>query len=522
MSLCNLKAKLNVNTNRWAMEVFDAALDGFLGKDNNAKEWNNNEWPNVKLPSRVAIILDEATDITLVKGLIESVRVLMSKKSYLAREKVVLVLVGTGLDSIRYENRVGTNPALSRLVQMEGPNLEALKDSKLIHPVAFSAMTQGTFANILRTNTRMLFRSVLPILLDPKNFVDGEFNKNVLEQRLEDRLVEIGSVRSIMDHGARFFVRHNSIGSLDAVTRNSLLVDAFLYHMIVALEKRLEQVENETVKSILEKELSETKDLRSKAQMESNLSSSTSETIFTIGLAVQSGVTSPALKYLACFGLSCELRPGFGSEFEELTALHFMRRKQIEGYAVRRLTLHHAWPPKANKENITVDDMTELKDKLKKQAPIDCRGKYCLIFSQGTPTAQGGNVMALTVEGDKGELVTIQCKHYAKESGDISSWWSTLGIDCTSGEKANFEPDTGKAGYSYAGLEHFRVLLRTKVVPDVKIGERILAVSFRAPPKAPFAVPRSDDDNSATVWFREMLEPSISTFRLRSTLKQNE
>ena len=173
--------------------------------------------------------------------------------------------------------------------------------------------------------------------------------------------------------------------------------------------------------------------------------------------------------------------------------------------------------------------MTELKDKLKKQAqseyseivPIDCRGKYCLIFSQGTPTAQGGNVMALTVEGDKGELVTIQCKHYAKEPGALSSWWSTLGIDCTSGEKANFEPDTGKAGYSHAGLEHFRELLQTKVVPDVKIGERILAVSFPAPPEAGFAVPQNDD-NSATVWFREMLEPTISTFRLRSTIERNE
>ena len=126
--------------------------------------------------------------------------------------------------------------------------------------------------------------------------------------------------------------------------------------------------------------------------------------------------------------------------------------------------------------------------------------------------------MGLLVEDDKGELVTIQCKHYAKEPGALSSWWSTLGIDCTSGEKANFEPDTGRAGYSYAGLEHFRVLLRTKVVPDVKIGERILAVSFRAPPKVLFAVPRSDD-NSATVWFREMLEPTKSTFRLR---KQHE
>jgi len=82
---------------------------------------------------------------------------------------------------------------------------------------------------------------------------------------------------------------------------------------------------------------------------------------------------------------------------------------------------------------------------------------------------------------------------------------------------AEFQPETGKAGHSFAGLEAFRHHLQEMLKVNgvaVELGKRVLAVSFSAPSEAPFPIPR-DKENRAVVWFREMLEPTISTFNLR-------
>ena len=73
--------------------------------------------------------------------------------------------------------------------------------------------------------------------------------------------------------------------------------------------------------------------------------------IFSSGLARRKD-TSKALKYLACFGLTCPMRPGFGHEFEELAALHYSRYMEVQGYTVRRMVLQHGWPPKRGKGDV--------------------------------------------------------------------------------------------------------------------------------------------------------------------------
>ena len=99
-----------------------------------------------------------------------------------------------------------------------------------------------------------------------------------------------------------------------------------------------------------------------------------SNEIFKVGqgLAVKSG-TSAALKYMSCFGLTCPIRPSFGNELEELTALHYQRLMEIQGYRPRRVTLRYAWPPKSNKRDGSITDavINDLKEKLAKQSEME-------------------------------------------------------------------------------------------------------------------------------------------------------
>jgi hypothetical protein len=317
-----------------------------------------------------------------------------------------------------------------------------------------------------------------------------------------------------MDYGARFYVNQNTVGDLTKDTRNQLLGDAFLYHLISAVEASIVQSNStdESVKNHQQENLNEFIKIRKMTKVKPG-------DIFERGLAARFG-TSSALKYLACFGLTCEVRPAFGSEFEELTALHYMRLMQVQGYEVKRVILSHAWPPKANKNDEKIDasyinsvrngilleqKKTELMDFCMPQSQ-----KACVIFSQGTPTAQGGDVLVLLKYDKSYHLEVIQCKHRKnKDEGTKTTlWWNSLGITCQNNEW-NFTPDKGNAGYSYAGMVAFMKLLEERLDVKVKLGKRTMAVSFPMPKRAKFPKPQG---NCARVWFREMFEPTISTF----------
>ena len=320
-----------------------------------------------------------------------------------------------------------TNPDYASLITLTTPNVDKiLAEVKDNRDEIYQALTQGTFARVLRTNSPMLFRSVLPILQLPFHRVD-DFQEVELEgikrRRLGVRLTAIGSFKDMMDHAPRFYVNQNSIGRLTTRMGSNLLQQAFVYHLNLSVDS-LGQC---NIEAVDKNKLSELKlikttqqDLRRRFQaMEGNKDNAAAEyaePIFSRGLISRSG-TSNALKYLACFGMTCELRPGYGNEFEELTALHFMRYIQVQGYETKRVTLKYAWPGRGE------ESITALENKLEEQAKDEEVGitgaegrngkKWCIVFSQGTPTAQGGDILALTVNDTDARLVSIQCKHFA-------------------------------------------------------------------------------------------------------------
>ena len=269
--LFEIKRKLNARRNKWAVQVFESTLLDFatlpsetdvnkksakidelrtdeFNHQGNINSWLEGDWNVDDKPGKVAIILDEATDIDLVEGIVEEIRNLKSKwQKRLARNDLMIVLTGTGLDSIRSPGRIGTNPACSRLVKLKGPNLKALEDSFFGDMVAddptgfMAAVKHGLFSNVMRTNSRMFFRGVLPIfrshfVVKDTRFVvedtvkysaEKEDKKNEIKeqeretkrQRYNERCKEVGSFGPIMDYAVRFYVDENWVGRLAAAER---------------------------------------------------------------------------------------------------------------------------------------------------------------------------------------------------------------------------------------------------------------------------------------------------------------
>jgi len=389
-------------------------------------------------------------------------------------------------------------------------------DKLLLGKYLRQAIDRGHFANVMKTNSRMFFRGVLPILTSGHLHLEPNCNSAAAsENRILERLIAVGSFGPIMDYAVRYYVMQNTVGTLDGGIGDGLLKHAFLYHLIEAIRSAGKEGMNEVAMEIKEKELHAAEQLQSELPTYSQ--EDPLEKVFEVGLATRFS-TSRALKYLACFGYTCQLRPEFGDEFEELTALHCLRLWEVQGYTGKRVILCYAWPPRSNKKDILTNDIQKLKDDLKLQVTDELQELLFPVFSQGRPTAQGGDILVLIAEEGKYVLEAIQCKHYKKSPGGtvMASWWQSLGIEYDNNPKeSNASPTEGKAGYSYAGLMAFCNLLQSKVKnPDhrVELGRRILALSFPMPPKASISVPALD---CATVWFREMLEPTISTFSLQ-------
>ena len=488
--LYEFKGQLNTNRDKWASDVLNAAIEGLVEGDNNALNWFEGAWDFSRRPRKVAIIVDEATDIDLAEGLVATVR--ENTKKYLktlAQEEVVIIVVGTGLDVFNIAGRVGTNPAYSRLITIKTPKIKIICKKNKISQEVYNALYLGLFPCILKSNTRMLFTAILPLLKLPIHQVDdgGDGKK----RRLENRLIEVSSYRAIMDYAPRLYVTQNSVGNLSESSRKSLLRKSFIYHLVSSMKEiQWSNLNNH--------------------ELELWKNEETGEEIFERGLASRYG-TSVALKYLACFGLACGLRTSNGDDFEEMTALHFMRCMQVKGYETQRVYLRHAWPGQRTKGNLR-DQIKELREKLERQEADevferpDTGGKYCIVFSQGRPTAQGGDVLVLIVNEKLAVLKSIQCKHYATFPGQavVKTWWSSLGV-LVNGNTVDMKPTGGSAGYSYVGLDSFRRFLVKKLDRPVDLGDRILAVSFKAVESFPMPTHRN-----MRVWFREMFEPTIS------------
>ena len=219
--------------------------------------------------------------------------------------------------------RLGTEPALKRGLSEE----------------LMQALERGVFSKILKTNSRMFFRSVLPTLQSPSHRFDGKFGEQAKRVRYTDRLIMVGSTLVDMDHAVRFYVNQNFPSTLDHEPLHVLMAQSFCFHLARAVAGAKKQGNN-NIQANCQRELEVVRNL----DVYKKLEEKPSENIFSKGLASRSG-TSAALLYLACFGLTCVLRPSFGNEFEEMTAVHYLRYMQVQGYLTRRAMLMYAWPP---------------------------------------------------------------------------------------------------------------------------------------------------------------------------------
>jgi len=524
------KFKLNISRNTWAKGVLGELMTEFE-ENLDVGAWVRGYWNVRSCPKQVAIIVDEATDIDLAEGLVATVRETMTKYRKLAQEPVLLVIAGVGLDAVKdndssFSMRVGTNPEYSRLVVMKSPCIEELQLNKAV----LLALEKGIFARVLKTNARMLFRSVLHILQMSMHKTDAfSRERDTKRRRYEDRLVQIGSFSPIMDHGPRYYVHWNSVRHLSTQERFRLLLQAFAYHLVESTKKVAQNAE-ESVRAKVKEGLA----LIEKLDAYKMIRERPHENIFSLGLASRSG-TSSALKYMSTFGLTCNLRSSFGNEFEELSALHFLRVMELQGYETRRVTLKYAWPPKRSKKKLA-NAIAGLDQILEKQSEDECKNeeslqdvssenKLCIAFSQGTPTAQGGAVLFLLRDpiAKESKLDSMQCKHWASRPSEDTCrlWWNSIGVDLKDDGTADMEPTRGAAAYSYKGISAFCKLLTKRLGDDwnVTVGERHLVMSFATPTEKAFPVPKNED--GVKVWFREMLEPTISVLELCDPVDYN-
>ena len=120
--------------------------------------------------------------------------------------------------------------ALSMIPNIDNILAEVMNNRDQIH----QALNQGTFARVLQTNSRMPFRSVLPILQLPFHTVDGNEkgeHEGIKRRRLGAQLTAVGSFKDMMDHAPRFYMNQNSIGRLTTRMQSNLLQQAFVYHL---------------------------------------------------------------------------------------------------------------------------------------------------------------------------------------------------------------------------------------------------------------------------------------------------
>jgi hypothetical protein len=245
-------------------------------------------------------------------------------------------------------------------------------------------------------------------------------------------------------------------------TLQDYLDESFLYHLYSSIKGIVMDEENYTMLNN-KKELQLVSECFDVERLEDNPLN-----IFSIGLAVRKGLSSPALKYLACFGLACPTRPGYGHDFEELVALHMERLLGVQGYVTLQVNLQYNWPPistskQYNKEVFDrldrilesqyANERQHLSQALKGRIPQN--GRFGILFVQGTPRGQGGDILVLRWDGARATLEAIQCKNY-KSRAIEQKWWASLGVNVAGvdSNSTNLDSDSSAETDSEAGSGH--------------------------------------------------------------------
>ena len=142
--------------------------------------------------------------------------------------------------------------------------------------------------------------------------------------------------------------------------------------------------------------------------------------IFTVGLA-RKKQTSPALKLLSCKLQTVEVKKADGESFEVCTVLHlscwFSAVLGIPANIVQGL--QSAWPPPGDSKNKNARPEDEelflkrVKDIYDSNVNEE-KPRFCVVFRQGTPTAQGPDVFVLDIDMSNQcmRLHCFQCKNH--------------------------------------------------------------------------------------------------------------
>ena len=489
-----------------------------------------------KLSKSLALVLDEATDLDFANALVDIagfLRMFFLKKN-LARD-IEIMIVGTGLERLSVPIvGCGTDPSKAHVITLLTPYLQAVLENGAIEVHHVDGIGKGIFSRVLATNARMLFNGVLPILMDKKH----TFGLHRLGERKTDRIGTLGSVRELMDFGARYYLTQNTVAKSKNNHRKYL--DACFYYHLRAAETKLEE-------TLLKHKVGEKFKVFQSLTIDPTLAGLES-TIADIGLIRSDGRTSVALKLLALHGQSYPVFAGNVQSLEELTCCHLQRRLQIGGAVVAfHGALENAWPPASKKSNNNIGqgEINQLSGEMNEQTEVNFSNrvrrllagnneKFGIVFMQGKLDSQGPDVFELEVstctgtgennnndddddDNNKnnnnneeksftGKLYVYQCKN--TKTMDWKHSWSSLGVE--QGDNA-FEPnpDAGSAGYSFAGIKALRAKLNEiSNSLNVTLGDRVVVSTKNGGNM--HVVRQKEHPGCCKILPRELLEPTIS------------
>ena len=92
-----------------------AALEYYIkdGEKIHLSQWLEGSWAQERRPKKVAIIIDEATDTDLAEGLVAIVtEIRVHYQQQLAKNDVMIIIIGTGLEAMKHHERSWANPLL--------------------------------------------------------------------------------------------------------------------------------------------------------------------------------------------------------------------------------------------------------------------------------------------------------------------------------------------------------------------------------------------------------------------------
>jgi len=216
-AVSEISRRNNKTRNQSVVKRFDELVQAKMVDSEDTKRWwarfSSNAPEKAEPLKKLVIIIDEVgKDPELSRGLVDEVRVIYNKiRARNMAEDVLLVLVGSGLErfiecvGIETGDRAfdaeyasfGTDPTKSDVVELRGPGQETLDKLGESCGVPGKSILGGTYSQVLATNTRMLFRGVIPI------FKSILHNIRLEGEDLHERRVILGSTNHVMDACAR-------------------------------------------------------------------------------------------------------------------------------------------------------------------------------------------------------------------------------------------------------------------------------------------------------------------------------